>query len=267
MIKKILAATVLFTFLFNIQTSFSQTVINMLNEGGVFLIPNVKVNGIPMDKFIFDTGASSVSISIVEALFLFKQGKLKEEDIIGSSFSQIADGSVAENTVIILKVIELEGLKLTNVRALISHNNKAPLLFGQSAIQKLGKFELDGNKLTISNGDTKVFNFNEIYIPQNSEAGHYAQPEETYWLKGYISTNKVPNEEIISSTETCNTKERSKIWEEREMKGKLIGSGQGKVKLIHRIFDYWKVEFNGQTGWVWEKYLDLPLSRSWIANL
>ena len=45
-------------------------------ENGLYLIP-CKVNGVPM-KFIFDTGASSVNISMTEALFLLKTDKFKK---------------------------------------------------------------------------------------------------------------------------------------------------------------------------------------------
>ena len=44
----------------------------MKKINGVYQIP-CKVNGIPMN-FIFDTGATDVTISLVEAKFLIKQG-------------------------------------------------------------------------------------------------------------------------------------------------------------------------------------------------
>jgi predicted aspartyl protease len=50
-------------FLCNV--TFSQTVIQMKREGGVSIIP-CKVNGLQL-SFIFDTGASDVSISLTEA--------------------------------------------------------------------------------------------------------------------------------------------------------------------------------------------------------
>src|SRR5690606_7547210 len=49
-----------------------KNVIKMKISGGVYLIPAV-VNGSNMD-FIFDTGASDITISQVEALFLYRQG-------------------------------------------------------------------------------------------------------------------------------------------------------------------------------------------------
>ena len=45
------------------------TTIKMKRINGIYQIP-VEVDGVPM-SFIFDTGASSISISEVEALFLY----------------------------------------------------------------------------------------------------------------------------------------------------------------------------------------------------
>jgi hypothetical protein len=48
-------------------------------------------------------------------------------------------------------------MKLTNVEASIAHNPKAPLLLGQTAIERLGKIQLDlaNNTLTILNPNFK----------------------------------------------------------------------------------------------------------------
>jgi len=119
----------------------------MEKENGVYQIP-CKINGIPM-KFIFDTGASDVSISLTEAQFLLKQDLLSENDIIGREKYQIANGDIEEGTKIILREINIRGLILHNIEASIIHNQGAPLLLGQNVISKLGKLELEGNRLTI----------------------------------------------------------------------------------------------------------------------
>lgn len=142
--------TLLF-MLFCVSVNIAQTKVYMTNEGnGVYTIP-CKVNGIPL-KFIFDTGASDVVISLSEARFMLKNGYLNSNDIVGTSYSQIANGQITENTKIILREIEIQGLKLYDVTASVIHELSAPLLLGQSAIQKLGKIQLNGNELTIYNG-------------------------------------------------------------------------------------------------------------------
>ena len=121
----------------------------MKKEGGVSIVP-CKVNGLNL-SFIFDTGASDVTISLTEASFMLKNGYLKKEDIIGSEKYLDATGNISEGIVINLREIEIEGLKLQNVKASIVKTLNAPLLLGQSALSKLGtiKLDLDRNQLTI----------------------------------------------------------------------------------------------------------------------
>lgn len=121
---------------------------------GVYQIP-CKVNGIPM-KFIFDTGASDVSISYIEAGFLLKQGLLNESDFIGSINYKIASGEIQEGTKIKLKSIEIGGTILTDINATIVHNLEAPLLLGQTAINKIGTYTIKEN-LLIFNDNKKVW--------------------------------------------------------------------------------------------------------------
>lgn len=94
-------------------------------------------------EFIFDTGASDITISLTEAMFLIKQNKLSEDDVIGSEYYQIADGSVAEGTVINLRSVTIGNRTLYNVKASIVHNLEAPLLLGQSALSEFGRISID----------------------------------------------------------------------------------------------------------------------------
>ena len=134
------------------QTSSSlrhgKTMIIMSEEHGIYKIP-VEINGSDMN-FIFDTGASDITISNVEAMYLYKQGKLSTEDILGSQQYQIADGSIAEGTIINLRTVKLGNRTLKNVKASIVHNNEAPLLLGQSALAQFGKVSIDYKKNEIT---------------------------------------------------------------------------------------------------------------------
>lgn len=165
--------------------SMGQIVVPMeKEEGGTYLIP-CKVNDVPM-KFIFDTGASVVNISMTEALFLIKNGHIQKTDIKGVTYAQIANGDIIENTEIILRKIEIGGLVLQNVKASVSHNMTAPLLLGQSAIQKLGTIQLEGNKLIIKNG--QEFGSDET--------------AKQYFNKGFQQIEAEKYEEAIRSSET-----------------------------------------------------------------
>lgn len=122
--------------------------IEMTKSGGVYTIP-CELNGIPMD-FIYDTGASYVSISSTEAEFLYKQGLLEDSNFRGISYTQIANGDIIPNAIVILDSIKIGSLALYAVEARVIYNNQAPLLLGQSALERLGRIEWEGNKLYIS---------------------------------------------------------------------------------------------------------------------
>ena len=126
------------------HSSEAANVVKMERQNGVFQIP-VEVNGAKM-YFIFDTGASVISISEVEALFLVKQGSLSREDILGSVNFSDANGDISEGTIIRLRTVKIGNRILENIEASVVHNLKAPLLFGQSALEKFGKISIDHNK-------------------------------------------------------------------------------------------------------------------------
>ena len=121
----------------------------MKKKSGVYTIP-CGVNGLDQLEFIFDTGAGNVVISMTEALYMYKHNYLTDNDFIGITYSQLADGKITENSKINLREIEIEGLKLYNVTAVIMDNPEAPLLLGQSALSKLGKITFDPEKGTLT---------------------------------------------------------------------------------------------------------------------
>lgn len=113
-------------------------------ESGVCKV-KCAINGLPL-HFIFDTGATDVSISFVEATFMAKNDFLSSSDIIGKQNYQTADGNITEGTVINLKDVKLGSLHLNNIKASVVRNQAAPLLLGQSVLSKLGKIEIDNTK-------------------------------------------------------------------------------------------------------------------------
>ena len=111
-------------------------------------IVNCKVNNLPL-HFIFDTGASDISISDVEANFMYKNNYLNNNDFIGKRNYLTADGSISEGTIINIRNVNIGGLELKNVRASVVKNQRAPLLLGQSVLSRLGKIEIDNDKKII----------------------------------------------------------------------------------------------------------------------
>ena len=103
------------------------------------------INNLPL-YFVFDTGASDVSLSSVEATFMMKNGYLKSSDVIGKQNYMMANGEISAGTVINLRNVNFGGLDLDNIRASVVHNQTAPLLLGQSILGRLGSIEIDNAK-------------------------------------------------------------------------------------------------------------------------
>jgi len=193
--KKSIKLNFLLLFLFIPFILLGQKVIQMEEQNGVFMIP-CKVNGIPM-KFVFDTGASNVTISKTEVLFLIKQGLITDRDIIGETRYKIANGKIENGIKINLKKIQIDDLVIENIVATIIDNEVAPLLLGQSALSQLGPYSIDGNELILQNFknedylgkvkildekygfkkikfDTKLTDYNQVVkIGENSKSSYY----------------------------------------------------------------------------------------------
>jgi aspartyl protease family protein len=133
---------------FHQRNNQRRTVVKMQKINGVYQIP-VEIDGVEM-FFILDTGAGLISISATEARFLYKQGKLEDKDFRGTSNFIDANGNITEGTIIVLKTVKIGNHTLSNVEASVVNNLVAPLLFGESALEKLGKISIDYEKNEIS---------------------------------------------------------------------------------------------------------------------
>jgi clan AA aspartic protease (TIGR02281 family) len=232
---------ILWIFLLVTLTSsvFAQTKIMMQKEGGVYTIP-CKVNGLQL-KFIFDTGASDVSISLTEALFMLKNGYLSENDITGTQKYSIANGDIAEGTTILLKVIEIADLKLYNVEASIVHELGAPLLLGQTAIAKLGKIQLDGNELIVMTKGSNSYDYSNTYATNNSNTqSEINYPSDSPYSKNFTGTQAVYS--------------YSPILEKPDMiNSKTIGQAENNSVTILEKYNekYYKVKSGNTVGYLW----------------
>ena len=120
-------------------------------ERGVKYI-TAKINGLSTDM-IFDTGCSGVLISPLEVQQLIKRGLLSEEDFIGTSKAIIADGSVVEEAMIIIRTMELTDGKdiivCNNVLTQVSSNIEAPVLLGNGVLDRTASFTIDNEQNVI----------------------------------------------------------------------------------------------------------------------
>jgi aspartyl protease family protein len=124
-----------------------KTTVKMREENGVCYIP-MKINGQELD-FVFDTGASSICISMLEAMVLAKNGSLTDKDVIGEQEFQDATGRISAGTKINLKTVKIGDKELHNVEATIIENPNAECLLGQTVLSRFGAYKIDNAKKEI----------------------------------------------------------------------------------------------------------------------
>jgi clan AA aspartic protease (TIGR02281 family) len=161
--------------------------IQMTKEGGVFKVP-CSVNGLKM-KFVFDTGAVSVSISMREASFMYDNDYITDDDILSKGSFMMADGSIVENTIINLREIVIGGVTIHNVETTVMNDFGAPLLLGQNVIGQLGPIQIDGDQLILLDPkgggltiDERLELYNQAWNAQDN--GQYALASD-FFLKIY----------------------------------------------------------------------------------
>lgn len=129
--------------------SGDEIVVPFRYENGIKYV-DVKVNGVGFEM-IFDTGCSATLISVAEANYLYQKGKLTPDDIIGTTQSQIADGSIVEEMLVNLEEVVInDKIFCPNVKATVSGNINAPLLLGNEVLDRLATITIDNENQTLN---------------------------------------------------------------------------------------------------------------------
>lgn len=144
--------------------------IGLKKQGGVYLIKgNITRDGYNHTyDFVFDTGASLVSVPFSVLKLLYQQNIVTDADFNEKISLQTASGDVVSGMTFTIKELELKStdgksIRLFNVEAVVKTDqiilealnlaSEPPILLGQSAISKLKKIEIDfeQNLLLINN--------------------------------------------------------------------------------------------------------------------
>ena len=140
---------------------------------GVYKIP-CKVNGISLD-FIFDTGASKVSLSSTEAMFMYKNGIIKSSDFGEAVTFSVADGKSLVGMNLTLRSVKIGRKILYDVPATVVNSENAPLLLGQSVLSELGviQFDYNDNTLTFYNDESSIPDIGNFYEMREQKMNDY----------------------------------------------------------------------------------------------
>ncbi len=111
------------------------------------------LQGISFDyaRCLFNLEKYDESEAVANSMLKDDEADQSASDIKGKKYYQVANGSISEGTVITLREVKIGEAVLHNVDASVVGSQNAPLLFGQSAMEKFGKITIDNddNKLII----------------------------------------------------------------------------------------------------------------------
>lgn len=220
----------------------AQIRVKMEKSDGIYKIP-CTVNGVKVSMY-FDTGASYVSMSKEFADFLIENNRLSKANIIGQDRFATANGTIVESDVVLLKEIDLNGYKIYNVEASIIGGADIPLLFGQSAISKLGKITIDGDELIINNSNTisstKMVQLGLDAVKYDEDGNYYAVIECLKQLESvYYGKQLSAFDQHLLSRSYFLTKQ----YEECIKYCELWLNNDGNEWNHHRYYDILELEF------------------------
>ena len=109
--------------------------VKLEQDGNCYLV-GAKVNGVPM-KMTLDTGASVMSISVVEYEFLKKQ-KLISDSTAQVSECTVANGDATKCFTVKIAEVSIGDTSVKDVECLVMDNPDAPLLLGMNVLNGLG---------------------------------------------------------------------------------------------------------------------------------
>lgn len=132
---------------------------------------------------------------------MLKNGYIDEDDILGTGTYSMADGTISENAIVNLKTVKIGNITIQNVQACVSSTIDASLLLGQSAIQKLGKYSIDGSYLFLYNTESQTHDLNSETkrdsIMYNDKgkivASNYTGKGKKVYSDGYVVEAKFKN--------------------------------------------------------------------------
>lgn len=101
-----------------------------------------EVNGQPV-RFVVDTGASFVALTVKDAKRLGIPFSPGEFEIIGEGASGLVRGKLVE-----LDSVEIDGKRVTNVKAAILEGSRLSLL-GQSYLSRMGEVQMRGDYMAL----------------------------------------------------------------------------------------------------------------------
>ena len=126
----------------NMETVADNSNIKLLRSGGVWEVP-VLINGVLKLPMIFDSGASEVFLTPQVVLTLYNAKTISNKNILNGGAFITANGVVDTSVRFSINELNIGGQIIRDIPAAVSTSVDGMNLLGLSALEKLGKIEID----------------------------------------------------------------------------------------------------------------------------
>ena len=161
-------------------TAICQTSVPLEEAGGVY-IASCKINDSDA-RFIFDTGAAAVTLSLEYYNKAVANGSLLKIDVLPEVVNfQIANGDIIEGRMINLRSFKIGDLEIRNVLATIISSQDSDMLLGQTLLKRFGSYTIDNNnnKLIIQHDGVDVTSdVEKDYFDKGKQSGFTKEQTE-----------------------------------------------------------------------------------------
>ncbi|HEY3899936.1 MAG TPA: retroviral-like aspartic protease family protein [Chthoniobacter sp.] len=113
----------------------------MVVDNGILHV-SALLNGVTTAKFVVDSGCSDVALSREVYQSLVQAGTIQKGDALPPSTRRIANGSTENVECFLLHSLRIGNTTVTNVAASVG-SSKAPLLLGQTFLQRFREWKID----------------------------------------------------------------------------------------------------------------------------
>ena len=119
---------------------------DVVPKSGLITAPCI-INGYTV-PFVFDSKLRA-QMSVEETLKLLRTGAISKEDFLGDPEEILADGSVANRALFIVKEFTIANETVNDVEIMVNSNLEHPLVIGNTVLSKFGSYTIDTQKQQI----------------------------------------------------------------------------------------------------------------------
>lgn len=150
------------------------------------------------DMFIFDTGASGISINVSFFQELVRNRKVSHSDFLGDILLTIANGQTVNAKIVAVRDFKAGNLLMPYVEVWVIDDPNAPLLVGQSVFNQFGRITIDNvqNLILLEKYQRSGYakNLQEVKLIKCYDRNQSVKEQTKTLLSNHLATNILTEE-------------------------------------------------------------------------